>query len=348
METLPFEVLQRIFSLVPPNESLRFRRLNAMVQRVINDSHFATQSLDFHVYRETHLRHICAGPGEWDRRWMRWPAHFQEAYSKRLARGVVVQIRWGLYFFGRCIPQGIGGIASLTHLDLKGNGLGGTLIEELGGLVNLKVLCLADNSLEGPLPTTLSTLSKLECLNLRNNRLSGLIPSSLGRLTLLQQLDLESNQFHGPICPDLMTLSKLWSLDLSCNQLTGAIPDEISNLTNLEDLCLAQNKLSGLLPASLAKLESLQQLELRDNAFEGCIPMEWGVLRNLRLLDLKNNRLSGRVPVVELGGLKALWSLELGGNAFELVDAEEGNAVFQDGGVSEQVKRLLRTALEGV
>ena len=198
-------------------------------------------------------------------------------------------------------------------LDLRSNGLIGSIPSELGHLTNLKALDLRDNWLSGSIPSELGHLTNLKALDLRDNWLSGSIPSELGHLTNLKALNLYSNRLSGSIPSALGSLTNLTRLDLRDNWLSGSIPAELGNLINLTALYLADNELSGEIPAALGNLINLIELWLYSNQLRGSIPVELGNLNNLTALYLSENGLSGEIPP-ELGNLTNLITLYLSGN----------------------------------
>ena len=130
----------------------------------------------------------------------------------------------------------------VTGLDLRGNGLSGTI------------------------PAELSSLNQLESLELQDNELDGRIPSGLGRLQRLQLLDLGRNTLTGAIPDTLGKLASLQRLFLNNNELTGPAPAELGNLTSLEWLFVNNNGLVGALPSSLTKLQRLSDFGFSSNA----------------------------------------------------------------------------------
>jgi hypothetical protein len=62
----------------------------------------------------------------------------------------------------------------VTHIDLGGNELTGSIPKGISRLVNLLYLGLDSNHLEGTVP-----LDKLETLHLGNTELSGTLPSEM-------------------------------------------------------------------------------------------------------------------------------------------------------------------------
>ncbi len=70
----------------------------------------------------------------------------------------------------------------VTYIDLRSNGLTGSLPASLGNLAGLEYLNLQNNRLSGRIPADLSRLTKLKYLALGDNQLSGCYPASLTAL----------------------------------------------------------------------------------------------------------------------------------------------------------------------
>ena len=208
------------------------------------------------------------------------------------------------------IPPELGGLTSLTWLNLARNQLTGPIPPELGDLSSLTLLYLHANQLTGSIPPELGDLSRLWTLILAYNQLTGPIPSELGGLSRLRQLGAPFNQLTGSIPPELGDLSRLMWLDLYQNQLTGSIPPELGGLSHLERLYLNHNQLTGPIPPELGGLSSLTLLDFQYNRLTGAIPSELGALSGLEEMDLNDNRLTGSVPRW-LGELSKLRSLRL-------------------------------------
>ena len=201
----------------------------------------------------------------------------------------------------------------VIELDLRENGLRGTIPSKLGNLANLRQLDLSWNRLNGTIPPDLGNLASLEGLNFWGNQLNGPIPSELGNLTNLMELHLSANQLSGTVPPELGNLTNLMELHLSANQLSGTVPPELGNLTNLMELHLSANQLSGTVLPELGNLTNLMELHLSANQLSGTVLPELGNLTNLKNLNLSENRLSGPIPP-ELGNLTHLEMLSLGDN----------------------------------
>ncbi len=104
-------------------------------------------------------------------------------------------------------------------LDLRNNGLNGTLPPSLNDLTGLVSLGLSGNNLAGPIPPLLNGLTQLQALDLSNNHLSGGLPALLGSLTNLNSLNLSANALSGDISPLITRLTKLTTLNISYNAL---------------------------------------------------------------------------------------------------------------------------------
>ena len=237
---------------------------------------------------------------------------------------------------GEWFGVGTDGAGRVTSLELRGNGLSGSIPPALGQLAYLERLDLGhewdsdleqlvSNQLRGPIPPELGQLTRLQRLDLSGNQLSGTIPPALGNLANLEWLWLSENQLSGTIPIGLSNLANLGYLGLSGNQLSGAIPTELGNLANLGHLGLSGNQLSGAIPTGLGNLANLGHLGLRYNQLSGAIPTELGNLANLGHLGLSGNQLSGTIPT-GLGNLANLGYLGLSGNQLSgTIPTELGN-----------------------
>ena len=211
------------------------------------------------------------------------------------------------------IPPELGNLGSLKRLDLGYNQLSGIIPRQLGRLRNLQELNLRGNELIGPIPPEFGNLDSLRMLDLGYNQLSRSIPRQLGSLANLYRLYLDRNKLSGPIPPELDNLDRLVSLYLNDNQLSGPIPPQLGNLAYLSSLYLNDNQLSGPIPPELGNLAYLSSLYLNNNQLSGPIPPQLGNFANLFRLYLGRNQISGPVPP-ELGNLRRLDLLSLDRN----------------------------------
>ncbi|KAI3748951.1 hypothetical protein L6452_12413 [Arctium lappa] len=211
------------------------------------------------------------------------------------------------------LPDQLGQLVHLVHLDLAGNNIIGIIPDWTGGLSLLEMLDLSNNRLNGSLPASLGQLSKLYQLDLSFNQLNGNFPDSLCHLLKLYRLDLSYNKLNGSLPDCLGHLSKLYQLDLSINQLNGNFPDGLCHLSKLYELDLSYNRLNGNLPDCLGRLSKLYQLRLFNNQLNGNFPDSLCHLSKLYLLDLSYNQLTGNLPDC-LGHLSKLHQLYLSNN----------------------------------
>ena len=119
---------------------------------------------------------------------------------------------------------------NVTGLSLGGNGLKGRIPAGLGMLAALRNMDLRGNlrdGITGAIPAELGNLRNLERLDLRFNQLIGSIPPEIGDLHDLAYLSLAGNHLTGSIPPELGNLRNLDTLALWWNGLTGTIPPEL-------------------------------------------------------------------------------------------------------------------------
>ena len=193
------------------------------------------------------------------------------------------------------------GEGRVTSLELRENGLAGSLPSEIGDLAALESLDLGGNGLTGPIPPELGRLARLERLVLDGNRLTGPMPTELGDLANLEDLRLARNPLTGRIPAELGRLSKLEAIWLDETGVSGSIPPELGNLSNLGSLWIVNSDLSGPIPPELGRLSRLWRLVLYGNRLTGPVPAELGNLSNLGVLGLEQNRLTGPFPPSVLG-----------------------------------------------
>ncbi len=201
------------------------------------------------------------------------------------------------------IPEQIGDLTGLTHLDLGTNRLTGEIPSTIGNLVNLVELTLNGNKLTGELPESLGNLVGLVALHLNENGLTGEIPSSVSKMTKLWHLHLTNNNITGDIPSELGDMPNLGQLLANYNLLSGPIPD-LSG-TALTELKLGNNRLTGPIPAWLGEKVSLVEINLDGNPMSGPIP-DLSKLTNLYSLSLQDMGLTGPVPSLSQTSLREI------------------------------------------
>ena len=123
------------------------------------------------------------------------------------------------------VPAAFGSLTGLVTLRLHWHhNLSGGIPEELGNLVNLTHLQISAAQVSGEIPSSIGELTKLERLDLGANRLSGDIPSEIWDLTELRSLDLRANSLTGTIPAKIKNLTKLQGLAIHINSFSGPIP----------------------------------------------------------------------------------------------------------------------------
>ena len=198
----------------------------------------------------------------------------------------------------------------LYSIDLRSNGLTGSIPSEIEAFEELGVLTLSDNDITGSIPPETGRLGRLEYLDLGGNGLTGSIPAFGNRLVSIRLLD---NQLTGSVPAELGRLSRLEQLNLASNEITGSIPSELGQLATLEYLGMSGNGLTGSIPPELGQLARLEQLRLANNGLTGAIPPELGQLSQLEHMGLASNDLAGALPA-EIGNLRGLEGLFLSEN----------------------------------
>ena len=129
----------------------------------------------------------------------------------------------------------------LNYLDLIGNDFGGIPIPEfIGSMKQLRHLNLYWCNFFGSIPPQLGNLTNLHSLDLSQNDFGGIpIPEFIGSMKQLQQLSLVYCYLSGTIPPQLGNLTNLRSLDLSMNDFGGIpIPEFIGSMKQLQQLSL--------------------------------------------------------------------------------------------------------------
>ncbi|KMZ70436.1 Receptor kinase [Zostera marina] len=210
---------------------------------------------------------------------------------------------------------------SVIRLELRGNGLNGSISDSLLDLVNIRVLDLSNNSLSGVFPKELLIrLKNLDVLDLSLNCLSGAFPMS-SDLRSIQKFNISFNSFNGthPVLAGSINLTnfdvsynefegvvdaknvcvsspEVIELHFAGNSLSGNLPRGFGNCRQLKVLSLCSNNISGGLPTDLFRLSSLTDLYVQENSLTGTLDRSIGDLSNLKVLDISGNRLSGSIP----------------------------------------------------
>ncbi|KAM7489905.1 hypothetical protein LguiB_027389 [Lonicera macranthoides] len=236
-------------------------------------------------------------------------------------------------FYMSPIPEFIGSLSKLQHLNLSRSGFVGRVPHQLGNLTNLRSLDLGFNfdiltvkNLEWlsdlrllrhldlsyidlqkvDLLQSIDRLSFLSSLHLHYCNLPGIISPSLHLTNFssipLSIIDISDNRFTNSSSYNWLFnfSSSLVDVDMSSNPLGGTIPNAFGNMTSLESLSLIQCALEGEIPKSFMNLSRLRSLVLSSNNLTGQLPELFQTFfaskNSLEILELSGNKFSGSLP----------------------------------------------------
>nr|GMD78921.1 receptor-like protein 12 [Ipomoea batatas] len=228
----------------------------------------------------------------------------------------------GWTMFSGNLPESIGNLTLLSHIDLTSSHFSGPIPASIMKLSKLVELSLSQNSFSGPIPASLFFLPSLQTLSLHGNKLSGHINELRNVTSPLQSLDLWDNNLEGTI-PSFFFRLSLTSLDLSSNNFFGQ-PIDLQNVTSpLQSLDLSSNDFEGTIPPFFFRLQSLTSLDLSSNKFFGQMIDLQNVTSPLQYLDLSSNDFEGTIPPFFFR-LQSLTSLDLSSNKFfgQMIDLQ--------------------------
>lgn len=204
-------------------------------------------------------------------------------YGVKCKHGRVIEIDLKSNGLKGSIPEEIGNVTELEVLRLEGsrptnyigcagNDLNGSALPD--GLFSLKQLSDLDleyTCMGGTLRPEVGRLTSLTSLQLHGNYIGGTIPTELGRLTALQILKLGRNPFTGTL-PAFRTLPNLVQFNCNFCSLTGTFPDVFDSMPELEVTYWDGNGFSGPLPPSIGRAKKVSRLSFNINNFSGPIP----------------------------------------------------------------------------
>ncbi|XP_019195839.1 PREDICTED: receptor-like protein 12 [Ipomoea nil] len=256
-------------------------------------------------------------------------------------------------FYLSPLPNEIGSLTSLTHLNISTSSLYGIIPFEISylsklisldlsfnynlqandssilflhNLTQLELLSLSGNGLYCSIPRNIST--SLKYLDLSLNDISGSIPDTIFQLSELQSLILHENTHLFGSLPKFSWSCNhtLQCLDLSDTSMTGELPNAIGNLRYLNyfslsrDTCIYSGveplgSFFGSIPESIGNLTHLKVLDLGCNDFNGSVPFTISKLNQLTTLDLSSNYFEGGIPDV-FSSLQEITTLDLERNTF--------------------------------
>jgi Leucine-rich repeat (LRR) protein len=133
------------------------------------------------------------------------------------------------------IPDSIGLMTNLVHLDISQNAFWGTFPDSFASLTKMVYLFMGTNDKKDEnMPNFVQSMPNLQELSLKSASLTGVIPEWVGTFSSkLVFLDLDYNRLKGTIPASLADLKYLTFLLLNSNDLTGTLSTDFSNAKNL-------------------------------------------------------------------------------------------------------------------
>ena len=237
----------------------------------------------------------------------------------------------------RALPDSIGGLKALTHLDLAECVNLITLPESIAGLTALERLELPNCGALTALPAAIGELKSLTELDLTRCESLAELPATIGGLTALEQLVLVGCSITA--LPDaIVYLKLLWKLDLErCENLTS-LPHALDELKDLTELNLAGcSSLTALPPA----IETTPNLNIK--GWQRPLSSNY-----VRFLQLARPRVSAEHPELAIcvidGIISDFWSVVCEARRAKLADPHEGTTYgeFLVGNLIQVIRRHKR------
>ena len=200
------------------------------------------------------------------------------------------------------IPEIIGSLSNLRHLDLFYAKFGRNIPFQLGNLSNLQYLDLGLNNFNKPEKLEwLPQLSSLKYLGMSTVNLSKVYNwlHVVNKLPYLTSLFLYScnlpNIFSVPLVNSSTSLDVLQLSDNNLTCSSSVLQWLFKSNTSVVELDFSFNQFQGLIPNAFSRINSLAHLYLNSNEFEGEISKAFGGMCNLKTLSLSRNYLSGQL-----------------------------------------------------
>ncbi|XP_058076468.1 receptor-like protein EIX1 [Magnolia sinica] len=224
----------------------------------------------------------------------------------------------GNAFHGAPIPDFLGSMKELRHLNLSWAGFSGRIPHQLGNLTKLISLKLSSEySLSAKNLWWLTSLPSLNYLDMSYVNLSMASHDWVHVMNMSPSL-VELSLFDcglSYISPTLSSVNftSLRVLDLRFNDFNSTIPNWIANISSLVSLGLSLNKFHGQIPYQISQLPNLEELWL--GSTDDNLRVDWsefleGSWRKLKILYLSFSQLHGGIPN-SIGNITSLVDLYL-------------------------------------
>lgn len=238
------------------------------------------------------------------------------------------------------LPAELENCELLVHLNVRDNGLNGTIADFIRRMPALEYLDLSVNHFSGNLEALNYNFTKLVHVGVEDNHIVGSFPIRLLESQHLAFVQLAANNFSGSIPAFSSVCSPvLRFLDVSTNNFTGTFPESLLylkesllvlnasrnsfqgtldlffSLTSLSALHLDVNNFTGTISESIARLEDLVDFNVAENNLYGPLPESLFNLTKLEILSLAVNNFTGTLSD-SMSQLLHLRSLNLAVNQF--------------------------------
>ncbi|XP_058076489.1 receptor-like protein EIX2 [Magnolia sinica] len=218
-------------------------------------------------------------------------------------------------FYGISIPQFLGSMKELRHLNLSYAGFSGRIPHQLGNLSKLISLQLSSSSLSDKNLWWLTSLPSLKYLDMSYVNLSmashdwvhvmNMCPS------LVELRFIECGlSYISPTLASVNFSTSLHVLDLYGNKFNSRIPKWIGNISSLVSLNLSLSNFHGLVPYQFSQLSNLEELRLADSLSANSSQLLEGSWSRMKLLYLSLSNMYGGIPN-SIGNITSLVDLEL-------------------------------------
>jgi Leucine-rich repeat (LRR) protein len=208
------------------------------------------------------------------------------------------------------LPESIGGLGSLQHLNLSYCFALEQLPESIGGLGSLQHLNIRRCIALQQLPKSIGGLGSLQHLNIRRCIALQQLPESIGRLGSLQHLDVSGCGALQQLPESIGGLGSLQHLKLSYCRTLEQLPKSIRRLGSLQHLDVSNCDVLQQLPESIGGLGSLQHLDVSGCGALQQLPESIGGLGSLQHLNIRRCSALQQLPET-IGGLGSLQHLNI-------------------------------------